>query len=242
MPQKLPFEDIPPPAGFSKKDVGIIASSFRPHNPMEEIFPDSVLLPSIDGKLAAIHNLKGTLRYVKLTLPLGMGLAISSARDLYDDSARAFFDEEIRIAALHFRLSPESDWDVWMSLAPIEIWSLRSGIRAATGNVVLGGLGMGYMLSQIAAKKSVKSITVVERDKALLDWYGYDLCKKYDKVVDVIQGDVFDAAYGFDFATTRFILDIWLAHRDASYDTRLRDLRGRGANAWAWGAPRARKN
>lgn len=227
---KLQFDQIKP-SRVNGNDVGIIASSFKPHNPLDEFFPD------VDGN--GVLSPLGNLRYIKMRLPVEMGLPIASCSDLFHDPVRAFFDEEIDIAALHFKadLDP-SGWKVVMSLTPIELWTLRSGIRAATEHVVLGGLGMGWMLSQIAAKPRVKSIVVVENNLELLDWFGTRLCKKVEKVVEVIHDDIFEVAKKFDFSATRFVIDIWSSLGSASCDGRLKKLRRDGARVWAWGSPR----
>lgn len=229
---KKPFDQIKPPRRYSTEDVGIIASTFKPNNPLEEFFPDV----GKDGVLDPTGNLK----YVKLPLPVGVGLPIASAKDIFYDSARAFFDEQIDVPALHFKTDYHPGWDVWMSLTPNEMWTLRSGVKAATGNVVLGGLGMGWMLVQIAAKRTVRSITVVERDSALLNWFGRELCSKFEKVT-LVEGDVFKVAEECNPDTTRFILDVWPSCGTSAWDGRVTELRQRARYVWAWGSPKGGK-
>ncbi len=35
---------------------------------------------------------------------------------------------------------------IWMSLTPMEMMTQRSGVQAARGTVVIGGLGLGWLL------------------------------------------------------------------------------------------------
>lgn len=52
----------------------------------------------------------------------------------------------------------------WMSLMPSEIESLMPHVHAASGVVVVGGLGMGLAAYAIASKPEVEKVIVVERD------------------------------------------------------------------------------
>lgn len=228
---KRPFDQIKPPRNWSVCDVGIVASTFKPDNPLESIFPE------VDDE-EGITSPEGNLRYVKLTLPKGVGAPIASSRDLYHDSARAFFDEDIKNPALWFKSEfQRSGWDVWMSLSPMEIWSQRSGIRAATKKVALAGLGMGYLLNEVAKKPSVKEIVVIERDRELLDWFGVKLCDSIPKVIDIICDDFWNWADRFE-PDCRMLIDIWKGFGDAAYDPRLKELRKKRRYVWAWGSPR----
>lgn len=138
---KKSWAGLKPPPG--KRDIGIIAKTFVAENPLDEMFPK---VPK-NGL-----TYKDRLRYLKKELPLHAGLPISAADDLYHDGGRAYFDEPVDIPVLQYHLEPdqrpwESDrWDAWMSLTPMEMWSQRSGVQAATGRVILGGLGMGWLM------------------------------------------------------------------------------------------------
>jgi len=52
---------------------------------------------------------------------------------------------------------------LWMSLTPMEVQSAWVPIQRANNDVVLGGLGLGYVPLRIAAKPSVSSVTIVEQ-------------------------------------------------------------------------------
>lgn len=231
--RKQSWEGLKPPKG--RHDIGIIAKTFVCENPLDEIFPE---VP----KKGLTY--KDRLRYMKMPLPLYRGLQISSSEDLYRDGGRAYFDEPIDIPALHYLLDPDRKpwkterWDTWMSLTPMEMWSQRSGIQAATGRVVLGGLGMGWLMRQIAKKKSVKEIIVIEKDRDLVDWFGAQLCKNTEKCTGLLVGDFWEKAREFDLKKDRFIADIWPEMGDAQDDRNLAKLRATGAKVWAWGCVR----
>lgn len=123
---------------------------------------------------------------------------------------------------------------VWMSLTPGEMISQRSGIQAASGTVVVGGLGMGWFLRKVCEKPEVEKVIVVEYSQDLLDWYGYDLCSKYAKVSEVIRGDVYDQIGRHGDA--KYLLDIWPTYYGVREDRRFRAAKRQlGNRLWGWG-------
>jgi hypothetical protein len=55
-------------------------------------------------------------------------------------------------------------WETWMSLTPHEIESQELGFQYAVGDMVVMGLGMGWITANAALNPKVTSVTVVERD------------------------------------------------------------------------------
>lgn len=77
----------------------------------------------------------------------------------------------------YFRLHPvqEPGWmikkrnTIWMSLAAMERESQMPHIAAASGHVVVAGLGMGFVTYNIARKPDVTKVTVLERDRRVVE-------------------------------------------------------------------------
>ena len=116
----------------------------------------------------------------------------------------------------------------------MEMITQRSGIQAASGKVVIGGLGMGWFLRKVCEKPEVEEVIVVEYSQDLLDWYGHDLCSKYGKVSDVICGDVYDQVGRHGDA--KYLLDIWATYHEARRDRRFNEAkRLLGNQLWGWG-------
>jgi len=125
--------------------------------------------------------------------------------------------------------------EVWMSMTPTEMLTQRSGVQAAEGTVVLGGLGLGWLLRKVCEKPSVERVIVVEKSQELLDWYWTDLCKRYDKVSDVICDDVYNRT-GKHGARAKYLLDIWLGFGQARRDSRFKALKRKlKKRLWGWG-------
>jgi len=124
---------------------------------------------------------------------------------------------------------------VWMSLTPMEMMTQRSAVKMASHTVVIGGLGLGWLLRKVCEKPEVERVIVVEKSQELLDWYGYKMCGKFKKVVEVICDDVYKhlGKYGFD---ARYLLDIWHLYTGAANDYRLDPFRRKlKRRLWAWG-------
>ena len=123
---------------------------------------------------------------------------------------------------------------VWMSITPMEVFTLREGISVAKGTVVIGGLGMGYLLRKVCAKTTVERVIVVEQSRELLEWFGNRLCADQPKVTDVICGDAYDQLGKFgDHA--RYLFDIWPTYGDAAEDARFQGAKQEHKGVWGWG-------
>ncbi len=59
----------------------------------------------------------------------------------------------------------------WMSLVPHEIFTMEEPIEKAKGKVLTYGLGMGYFTYMACRKEEVSSVTVVEKDPAVLSFF-----------------------------------------------------------------------
>ncbi len=237
------FADIKPSGG----DLMIRAETYAPENPMALVFPDAPLLPRESAASSrcnadnSILSPSGRFAYQRRMLPGEAGLFYVTRPD-DEDPPRVYFTQDVEIPRLAENVDHDRDgvrWKTWMSTTPAEIWSQRSGIRRARDTTVVGGLGMGWQLAQIAKRKQVKRLIVVEKSQELLDWYGYDLCKQLG-VDEVICDDVWDVFPRFrdQKEKTRFVLDIWPGFWDARWDDALVSVRRQGFNVWAWGSPR----
>lgn len=125
--------------------------------------------------------------------------------------------------------------NIWMSVTPNEVMSQRSGIEAAEGTVVVGGLGLGWFVRKVCEKACVERVIVVEQSQELLDWYGYDLCAKHSKVSDVICDDIYNqlGSHGSD---ATYLLDIWPTQEAVNSDQRFIHWKSNfGERLWGWG-------
>ena len=152
---------------------------------------------------------------------------------LYD---AGYVDNGIGIPAIgmtdydfHFPCIKE-DNNVWMSITPNEIYTMKKPIEKASGRVLTLGCGMGYFAYMAALKENVESVTIVEKEPEVIELFEKVILPQFsckDKIT-VINADAFDfvenlkdGEYDFCFA------DIWRGVDDTVPYLRLKSLCGR---------------
>jgi len=95
-----------------------------------------------------------------------------------------------------------------MSDTPMELRTQASPVRYATGDCLIGGLGLGIFILQLQDKSEVNSILVLEKEQDVIDLVATHL--PLTSKVTIIKGDIFDKkaidrARRFDF----IYFDIW---------------------------------
>lgn len=80
---------------------------------------------------------------------------------------------------------------IWMSIIPHEIETMREPIKNAHGKVLVLGLGLGYYLYHISQKESVKEIDVIEIDGNVINIFKKHLFSKFPNKtkINVIHAD-----------------------------------------------------
>lgn len=207
-----------------KNPLVLQASTYRP----TQLFPDCPKAYFGTGSEdVCVYSPQRTFAYANRVLPKAYPLRLQQNTK----KGEVFFDDDVVIPTLY---KADRPMDVWMSLAPQELITLRPGLRKAKGKVVVGGLGLGWLLTEICNKDIVGDVILVEKDKELMDWYGHELCRKLPKISDVIVGDVYDVIGKFT-KKPRYILDLWKGYGAARGDGRLQAAKKWVPNIWAWG-------
>jgi len=171
--------------------------------------------------------------YANKTLPVSYHLPTHLHRKA---EGKVFFDGSVTMPVLFEQTGEDEDYrqKVWMGLTPMEMLTQKKGIDMAKGRVVVGGLGLGWFLKEVAAKPEVREIVVVDRVPELLEWLKPILCEKFPdvarKVKEWLPGNVYEYMMwdmrmrGFGTVQwdlqggTQYLLDIWPAFGDADYD------------------------
>lgn len=107
----------------------------------------------------------------------------------------------------------QKDGDVWMSLAPMEVESQVIAVAAASGHVVILGLGMGWAAAECAYRAEVTAVTVVERDPDVIALHRQlglfaRLPDGMGGKVSVVEADAYH--WKPDQSVELLIADIWL--------------------------------
>ena len=133
----------------------------------------------------------------------------------YDDIKIDGYQENSRIGYFKDKFSylalTEGN-NIWMSLNPNEIETMKPFINKGRGNVLVLGLGMGYVPFMLASKNCVKSITIIEKDQNIIDLFNTFIWPKFvnKEKIKIIKDDAIlftkkqkEATYDYIFA------DLW---------------------------------
>ena len=101
----------------------------------------------------------------------------------------------------------------WMAVKPNEIATMKPAIDEAQGKTVAFGLGLGYFAFHASEKETVTEVTVVERDKTVIDLFTAHLLPQFPhrEKIKLVQSDAFEFAkkqlpkLSADFA----FVDLW---------------------------------
>ncbi len=102
--------------------------------------------------------------------------------------------------------------NIWMSLNPNEIETMKPFINKGKGNVLVLGLGMGYVPFMLSLKNCVKSITIIERDQNIIDLFNEFLWPKFvnKEKIKIIKDDAINYVKKQKEATYDYIFaDLW---------------------------------
>ena len=103
--------------------------------------------------------------------------------------------------------------NIWMSLNPNEIETMKPYISKAKGHVLVLGLGMGYVPFMLSLKNCVSKITIIEKDQEIINLFNKLIYPSFPnkEKIEIIKGDAVEytakkqkeAIYDYIFA------DLW---------------------------------
>ena len=132
-----------------------------------------------------------------------------------------FFEvtKQIPITSLEIREhkdNKESEiWWTWMVDDPPHWWSMQDYARNSTGRVLIAGLGLGLVTHELLDMKAAKvavdvdSITVIEKNKDVIDLIYPLLPKAEDIKFQIINKDFYDFIHESEENFDRIIVDLW---------------------------------
>ncbi len=99
----------------------------------------------------------------------------------------------------------------WMMASISEFRTNDSYAKMAHGKVLTFGLGIGYFVYMALLNEKVESITVIEREKDVIELFNLIKDKFPIKPIKIINGDAFD--YFSDYFSTIFIvlIDVYIS-------------------------------
>ena len=110
--------------------------------------------------------------------------------------------------------------EVVMSDTAMEKRTNRDFVVKAHGNVLIGGLGIGLILLAIQDKEDIEQITVVEKNKEVIELVGNQL--PLNSKVNIVNDDVFEYKPLFKYNT--IYMDIWNYINENIYNDQMKPL------------------
>lgn len=116
-------------------------------------------------------------------------------------------------------IANKNEAGVWMSVTPNEILTMQEPIKRATGKVLTLGLGLGYFAYHVHLKEDVESVTIIEREQAIIDLFETYILPQFKmpEKIHIIKADAVkylnhlqDGEFDYCFA------DIWQGNEDSS--------------------------
>lgn len=166
--------------------------------------------------------------YCEKVLPAATGLKNAYGRR----RGEVLFDGPVLIPALHAREPWDKErWDrnPWMSMTPMEFFTLRCGTRFAKGHTIVAGLGLGHQLIECSKRKKVKKLTLVEIEQELVDWLFPHIEPHLEMDVDVIVDNAYHVIPKMEADAA--LIDIYKGYggNDFPYCPNVRKV-------WCWGS------
>lgn len=180
------------------------------------------------GKIPKPIELKGGAKIYERILPAEEPLELKLRGDRWIGYAAFNAAIVVPILEVHGR--------AMMGITPFECISQWTGISRAKGHVVMAGLGLGWSLMKIHARKQVRQITVIEKDPEILKRVRklLGLNDTIPKPIDWICGDMWDIAPKLE--ADLLFADVWPSYSDVSYEReRLVKTCPNIKSVWCWG-------
>ena len=107
---------------------------------------------------------------------------ISNLSNHIEQTSIGYFDEEYKYIAL------SSNDDIWMLITPHEINTMKEAVNKAYGNVITFGLGLGYFAYMCSIKDNVNSVTIIEKDKNIIELFNKHILPQFKHKDKIIKG------------------------------------------------------
>lgn len=167
-------------------ELNLSANSYQAHvRHLFEVKPTDAVSPGQIPESSRVYSRDKQWFYCERIFPRGYILDTLCGRK----RGTVMFDDDVVIPSLHEEARSWTN-QPWMSLTPMEMFTLRAGTRFAKGHVVVAGLGLGHQLVEVSLRKQVRCITLVERSDSLVNFILPQLKRFLGHPVDaVIVGD-----------------------------------------------------
>jgi hypothetical protein len=129
----------------------------------------------------------------------------------YEVRGYKFFEvtKQIPVTSLEIKDEKAKNWVTWMVDDPPHWWSMQDYARNSVGRVLVAGLGLGLVTHELLDNVDVDSITVVERNKDVIDLISPLLPRAEGVKFQIINKDFYDFIHESEEDFDRIIVDLW---------------------------------
>lgn len=122
-----------------------------------------------------------------------------------------FFKEDTKFKFL----SLSHNNNIWMEITPHEVNTMKDAINNANGNCVVYGLGLGYFAYMISIKDNVNKITIVEKDRNIIELFKSKILPKFPYIskIEIVEENALNYKVSDD--TNYVFIDLWRDTNDA---------------------------
>ena len=117
--------------------------------------------------------------------------------------------KQIPVTSLEIKDDKSKIWWTWMVDDPPHFWSMQDYARNSIGRVLVAGLGLGLVTHELLNNVDVDSITIVEKNKDVIDLISPLLPKAEDVKFQIINKDFYDFVHDSEEDFDRKILNLW---------------------------------
>lgn len=119
--------------------------------------------------------------------------------------------KQIPVMSLEIKDEKSKIWWTWMVDDPPHFWSMQDYARniKSAGKVLVAGLGLGLVVHELLDNSDVDSITVIERNKDVIDLISPLLPEAKDVEFQIINKDFYDFIHESEEDFDRIIVDLW---------------------------------
>ncbi len=166
-----------------------------------------------DAYMQAVKPASGTQGTVNLAMEQVQPMELFVADDFQVDAQGRIFPQLGWFSKTFSFPAIREEGRVWMTVTPNEINTIQPAVGQSRGKVLTYGLGLGYYAFHCLLKEEVESVTVVEKNPAVIDVFTRLLLPFFPRkeALRIVQADAFDYAAntmpleGYDTVFT----DLW---------------------------------
>ena len=121
-----------------------------------------------------------------------------------------FFETTRRIPVTSLEIKNDNgEWKTWMVDDVPHWWSMQDYARNSIGRVLVAGLGLGLVVHELLNNVDIDSVTVVEKNKDVIDLISPLLPKVKGVKFQIINADFYDFIHESKEDFDRIIVDLW---------------------------------